>query len=60
MIGGVVGGFAEYLGINPTLARVIYVLLSCSTIIMPVVQFAFPGIVVYLICWFAIPVERIT
>jgi len=48
MIGGVVGGFAEYLGMDPTLARVLYVLLSvCSA--------AFPGMLVYVICWLIIP-----
>lgn len=48
MIGGVVGGLAEYLGINSTLARVGYVVLSiCSA--------GFPGTLVYVICWFVIP-----
>ncbi|MBX3395698.1 MAG: PspC domain-containing protein [Phycisphaerae bacterium] len=50
MIGGVVGGLAEYFGIGPTLARVGYVILSiCSA--------AFPGILVYVICWLVIPEE---
>jgi phage shock protein C len=50
MIGGVVGGLAEYFGIDPTLARVAYVVLSILSI-------AFPGILVYLICWLIIPDE---
>ncbi|MBK8270003.1 MAG: PspC domain-containing protein [Planctomycetes bacterium] len=50
MIGGVVGGFAEYLGIDPSLARVIYVILSICSV-------AFPGILVYVICWLVIPEE---
>jgi phage shock protein C len=48
MIGGVVGGIAEYLGMDPNLARVLYVLIS-------VVSAAFPGILVYLILWILIP-----
>ena len=50
MIAGVVGGLAEYFGIDPTLARVAYVVLSILSI-------AFPGILVYLICWLIIPDE---
>ena len=48
ILGGVVGGFAEYLGIDPTLARILYVLLS-------IISVAFPGILVYLICWLIMP-----
>ena len=47
-IGGVVGGLAEYFGLDPTLARVIYVLLS-------IFSAAFPGILVYIILWILIP-----
>ena len=50
MIGGVVGGLAEYLGIHPPLARIIYVVAS-------IVSAAFPGILVYIICWLVIPEE---
>jgi phage shock protein C len=50
MIAGVVGGLAEYLGMDPTLARVIYVIGS-------IVSVAFPGILVYLICWAIMPEE---
>ena len=50
MIAGVVGGLAEYLGMDPTLARVLYVLIS-------VFSAAFPGILVYLILWLVIPEE---
>ena len=48
MIGGVVGGLAEYLGIDPTLARVGYVVLS-------VISAGFPGLLVYLVLWMVIP-----
>ncbi len=50
VLGGVVGGMSEYLGIDPTLGRVLYVLIS-------VLSAAFPGILVYLICWMVIPEE---
>ena len=48
MIGGVVGGLAEYLGMDPTLARVLYVVVSIGSA-------GFPGCLVYLICWLIIP-----
>jgi phage shock protein C len=51
MIAGVVAGLADYLGINVTLARVLYVLLSvCSA--------AFPGILVYVLFWIFTPQEE--
>lgn len=50
MIAGVVGGFAEYLGIDPTLARILYVVGS-------IVSIAFPGMLVYVICWIIMPEE---
>ena len=48
MIAGVVGGLAKYFGMDPTLARVIYVVGS-------VVSVAFPGILVYVILWAIVP-----
>ena len=50
MIGGVVAGIAEYIGMDPTLARVLYVLLS-------IFLAAFPGILAYIILLFVIPEE---
>ncbi len=50
MIGGVVGGLADYLGMDPVLARVLYVLIS-------VFSAAFPGILVYIILWVVMPEE---
>jgi phage shock protein C len=50
MIGGVVSGLAKYLGLDVTLARVLYVLISlCSA--------AFPGILVYVLFWILTPEE---
>lgn len=48
MIGGVCGGFGEYFGIDPTLIRIGYVVVS-------VFSAAFPGILVYLLAWLIIP-----
>jgi len=48
VIGGVCGGLAEYLDLDPTIVRVAYVLLS-------ILSAAFPGTLVYLILWILIP-----
>jgi phage shock protein PspC (stress-responsive transcriptional regulator) len=47
MLGGVLGGFAEYTNTDPTLVRLGYILL---TLILCV-----PFILFYIICWFVIP-----
>ena len=50
IIAGVCGGLAEWLGWDPTLVRILYVVVSvCSA--------AFPGILVYLILWIVMPKE---
>ena len=48
VIAGVVGGLAEWLGVDPTLARVVYVIVSILSV-------AFPGMLVYLALWLVIP-----
>jgi phage shock protein C len=48
MIAGVCGGIAEWLGWDPTLVRVLYVVGS-------VISVAFPGILVYVILWAIMP-----
>ena len=48
MIAGVIGGLAEWTGINATILRILYVIFS-------IVSAAFPGILVYLLLWFIIP-----
>ena len=48
MIAGVVGGLAEYWSLDPTLARVIFVVVS-------ILSAAFPGLLVYAILWLVIP-----
>jgi phage shock protein C len=50
MIGGVVGGLAEYIGMDPALARLLYVLIS-------VFSAASPGILVYIVLMIIIPQE---
>ncbi len=48
MIAGVCGGLAEWLGWDPTIVRVGYVLVS-------ILSAAFPGILVYIILWVIMP-----
>lgn len=48
MIAGVVAGLARYFGVDPTLARVLYVVGS-------IVSAAFPGILVYVLLWAIVP-----
>ena len=50
MIAGVVGGLANYFGIDSTLARVLYVVGS-------IISVAFPGALVYVIMWVIVPDE---
>ena len=48
MLAGVCGGLADWLGWDPTLVRIAYVVVSvCSA--------AFPGILVYLVLWLVTP-----
>ncbi|HEY3393794.1 MAG TPA: PspC domain-containing protein [Lacipirellulaceae bacterium] len=51
MIAGVCGGLARWLGWDPTLVRILYVLLSFFSA-------AFPGIIVYIILAFVMPLEE--
>ncbi len=48
IIAGVCGGIAQWLGWSPTTVRVLYVVVSILSV-------AFPGILVYLILWIAMP-----
>ncbi len=48
MLSGVLGGLAEYIGIDATLLRIIYAALSFFSA-------GFPGIVLYIICAIIIP-----
>lgn len=48
MVAGVCAGIAEYLGLDVTIVRVAYVLLS-------IFSAGFPGLIVYLILMFVMP-----
>ena len=48
MLGGVCGGLAEWLGWDPTVVRIAYVIGSVASI-------AFPGALVYIILWIVMP-----
>ncbi len=47
-IAGVCGGIARYFGWDPTLVRVVYVVVSVASV-------AFPGLIVYLLLWLLMP-----
>ncbi|HEX6590748.1 MAG TPA: PspC domain-containing protein [Moraxellaceae bacterium] len=51
MIAGVVGGLAKYFDLDPTVLRIVYVLVSLFSA-------AFPGIILYLILWVIMPLEE--
>jgi phage shock protein PspC (stress-responsive transcriptional regulator) len=50
ILGGVCGGLAEWLGWDPTVVRILYVVVS-------VLSAAFPGILVYVVLWVLMPRE---
>ena len=47
-IAGVCGGIAEWLGWDPTVVRVLYIIVSICSV-------AFPGILAYIILWLVMP-----
>lgn len=51
MVAGVLSGIADYLNIDPTIIRILYVILSIASI-------GFPGLIAYLIMWIIIPEEK--
>lgn len=48
LIAGVCGGIAEWLGWDPTLVRVLYVIVS-------IFSAAFPGLLIYILLWLVMP-----
>ena len=48
MIAGVCGGLAEWLGWDPTIVRILYIVVS-------IVSVAFPGLLVYVVLWIVMP-----
>lgn len=51
MIAGVLGGIGNYFDIDPTIVRIVYVVLSIASV-------GFPGLIAYLIMWAIIPEEK--
>lgn len=47
IFGGVCGGLAEYFGVDPTIFRLLFVVLSLAG--------AVPGLIVYLVCFLVMP-----
>ena len=50
IIAGVCGGLAKWLGWDPTVLRIVYILVS-------ILSAAFPGIIVYIVLWILMPEE---
>ena len=48
-IAGVCGGIAQYLGVDPTVVRVIFIVLALAGV--------FPGLLAYGIAWLIMPAE---
>ncbi|MBV8517770.1 MAG: PspC domain-containing protein [Acidobacteria bacterium] len=48
ILGGVCGGIAEWLGWDPTVVRILYVVGS-------IISVAFPGAIVYVVLWALMP-----
>lgn len=48
MLGGVCAGIADWTGLDPTVVRVSFALVS-------ILSTAFPGILVYIVLWVVIP-----
>jgi phage shock protein C len=48
MLGGVCGGLAEYFNLDPTIVRLLFVLLAFVTAL-------FPALILYFILWVIVP-----
>jgi phage shock protein PspC (stress-responsive transcriptional regulator) len=48
LLAGVCGGIADWIGWDPTLVRVLFVLVS-------ILSAAFPGTIVYIVLWLLMP-----
>ena len=51
MVAGVLAGIGDYLNIDPTIIRIVYVVLSIASV-------GFPGLIAYLVMWAIIPEEK--
>jgi phage shock protein C len=52
VIAGVCGGLADWLGWDPTVVRIAYVVLSIASV-------GFPGTIAYIILWIVMPKEPV-
>ena len=50
MLAGVCGGLAQYLGLDPSLVRIVYAILTVFT--------AFAGLIIYILMWIIVPEEK--
>lgn len=50
VLAGVCGGIADWLGWDPTVVRIAYVILS-------IISIGFPGTIAYIILWIVMPKE---
>ena len=50
LIAGACGGIAKWLGWDPTIVRVVYVMLT-------LLSAAFPGLILYILLWILMPLE---
>jgi phage shock protein C len=50
MLAGICGGIAEYMNADPTVVRLVYVVVSILSV-------AVPGTLIYLILWIIVPLE---
>jgi phage shock protein C len=51
MVAGVLAGIGDYFDVDPTIIRIVYVILSIASV-------GFPGLIAYLIMWAIIPEEK--
>lgn len=51
IIGGVCGGLAEYIGMDPSILRILVVIFA-------LLSSGFPIVLVYIIAWLVIPAKR--
>lgn len=51
MLAGVIAGLANYINIDPTILRILFVILSIASI-------GFPGLITYIIMWIIMPEEN--
>ena len=49
MVAGVAGGMAEYLGVDPTIVRILWLLAFLPG--------GVPGLLLYVVCWLVMPRE---